>query len=103
MCVSVARWRAWKDGSRFGAVIRRFPDLRPANEQADWGPNFAFRGLNALLVRIQAPGRRSIVSANFCKNLISLKILLELESRLPAGHCGRRRVKRWTLSRAALS
>jgi cytochrome P450 len=35
-----------------GAIIRRFPDLRPVSQQADWGPNFAFRGLNTLLVRI---------------------------------------------------
>jgi cytochrome P450 len=32
------------------AVIRRFPNLRPMDEQPDWGPNFALRGLNTLRV-----------------------------------------------------
>jgi cytochrome P450 len=35
-----------------GAVTRRFPNLQLVNEQADWGPNFAFRGLSSLLVRV---------------------------------------------------
>ncbi len=35
------------------AVSRRFPHLRLANEQPDWGPNFAFRGLNTLPVLTQ--------------------------------------------------
>jgi cytochrome P450 len=35
-----------------GALMRRFPDLRLADEQPDWGPNFAFRGLNTLRVRV---------------------------------------------------
>jgi cytochrome P450 len=35
-----------------GAVTRRFPNLQLLNEQADWGPNFAFRGLSTLLVRV---------------------------------------------------
>jgi cytochrome P450 len=34
------------------ALMRRFPGLRLADEQPDWGPNFAFRGLNTLRVRI---------------------------------------------------
>jgi cytochrome P450 len=33
-----------------GAVTRRFPSLRLMDEQPDWGPNFAFRGLNTLRV-----------------------------------------------------
>ena len=35
-----------------GAVTRRFPNLQLVNEQPDWGPNFAFRGLSTLLVRV---------------------------------------------------
>ena len=35
-----------------GAVTRRFPELQLVNEQPDWGPNFAFRGLSTLLVRV---------------------------------------------------
>jgi cytochrome P450 len=35
-----------------GAVMRRFPNLRLVDEQPDWGPNFALRGLNTLRVRI---------------------------------------------------
>jgi cytochrome P450 len=35
-----------------GAVTRRFQNLTLVDERADWGPNFAFRGLNTLLVRI---------------------------------------------------
>ncbi len=34
------------------ALIRRFPGMRLADEQPDWGPNFAFRGLNTLHVRV---------------------------------------------------
>jgi len=34
------------------ALMRRFPDLRLADEQPDWGPNFAFRGLTTLRVRV---------------------------------------------------
>jgi cytochrome P450 len=34
------------------ALTRRFPDMRLIDEQPDWGPNFAFRGLNTLRVRI---------------------------------------------------
>jgi cytochrome P450 len=33
-----------------GAVARRFPALRLLDEDPDWGPNFAFRGLNTLRV-----------------------------------------------------
>jgi cytochrome P450 len=33
------------------AVMRRFPNLELIDEQPDWGPNFAFRGLNTLRVR----------------------------------------------------
>jgi cytochrome P450 len=33
------------------AVVRRFPDLRLADDTPDWGSNFAFRGLNTLRVR----------------------------------------------------
>jgi cytochrome P450 len=33
-------------------VMGRFPNLRLIDEQPDWGPNFAFRGLNTLRVRI---------------------------------------------------
>ncbi len=35
-----------------GAVLRRFPELRLVDQRPDWGPNFAFRGLNTLLVRV---------------------------------------------------
>jgi cytochrome P450 len=35
-----------------GALIRRFPGMRLVDEQPDWGPNFAFRGLNTLHVRV---------------------------------------------------
>jgi cytochrome P450 len=38
--------------SSMSALMRRFPDLRLADEQPDWGLNFAFRGLNTLRVRI---------------------------------------------------
>jgi cytochrome P450 len=34
------------------ALTRRFPKLRLIDERPDWGPNFAFRGLNTLRVRI---------------------------------------------------
>jgi len=34
------------------AVTRRFPNLQLVDERADWGPNFAFRGLDTLRVRI---------------------------------------------------
>jgi hypothetical protein len=34
------------------AVMGRYPNLRLIDEQPDWGPNFAFRGLNTLRVRI---------------------------------------------------
>jgi cytochrome P450 len=34
------------------ALIRRFPSMRLVDEQPDWGPNFAFRGLNTLHVRV---------------------------------------------------
>jgi cytochrome P450 len=34
------------------ALMRRFSDLRLADEQPDWGPNFAFRGLTTLRVRV---------------------------------------------------
>jgi cytochrome P450 len=34
------------------ALMRRFPDLRLAEGQADWSPNFAFRGLNTLRVHL---------------------------------------------------
>jgi cytochrome P450 len=34
------------------AVMRRFPNLRLVDQQADWGSNFAFRGLNTLRVRV---------------------------------------------------
>jgi cytochrome P450 len=33
------------------SIMRRFPDLRLVDEQPDWGPNFAFRGLRTLRVR----------------------------------------------------
>jgi cytochrome P450 len=33
-----------------GAVARRFPALRLMDAEPDWGPNFAFRGLNSLRV-----------------------------------------------------
>ena len=33
-----------------GALIRRFPALRLADERPEWGRNFAFRGLNTLRV-----------------------------------------------------
>jgi cytochrome P450 len=33
-----------------GALIRRFPALRLADEQPDWGRNFGFRGLSTLRV-----------------------------------------------------
>jgi pimeloyl-[acyl-carrier protein] synthase len=33
------------------AVIRRFPNLRLADDTPDWGTNFAFRGLKTLRVR----------------------------------------------------
>jgi cytochrome P450 len=35
-----------------GAVMRRFPNLKLVDQQPDWGPNFAFRGLNTLRVRV---------------------------------------------------
>jgi cytochrome P450 len=35
------------------AVTRRFPKLRLADDQADWGPNFVLRGLNTLRVQTQ--------------------------------------------------
>jgi cytochrome P450 len=38
--------------SSMSALMRRFPDLRLADEQPDWGLNFAFRGLTTLRVRI---------------------------------------------------
>ena len=34
------------------ALTRRFPGLRLHDEQPDWGPNFAFRGLTTLRVRV---------------------------------------------------
>jgi hypothetical protein len=34
------------------SIIERFPNLRLLDEQPDWGPNFAFRGLNTLRVSI---------------------------------------------------
>ncbi len=34
------------------ALTRRFPGMRLVDEQPDWGPNFAFRGLNTLHVRV---------------------------------------------------
>jgi cytochrome P450 len=34
------------------ALTRRFPSTRLVDEQPDWGPNFAFRGLNTLHVRV---------------------------------------------------
>jgi cytochrome P450 len=33
-----------------GALMRRFPELRLKEDQADWSRNFAFRGLNTLRV-----------------------------------------------------
>jgi hypothetical protein len=38
--------------SSMSALTRRFPDLRLADEQPDWSPNFAFRGFKTLRVRI---------------------------------------------------
>jgi len=35
-----------------GALTRRFPTMRLQDEEPDWGPNFAFRGLNTLRVQI---------------------------------------------------
>ena len=32
------------------ALVERFPHLRPVDEVADWGTNFAFRGLRSLRV-----------------------------------------------------
>jgi cytochrome P450 len=34
------------------ALMRRFPDLHLADAQPDWGPNFGFRGLTTLRVRV---------------------------------------------------
>jgi cytochrome P450 len=34
------------------ALMRRFPGMHLADEQPDWSPNFAFRGLNTLRVQI---------------------------------------------------
>ncbi len=36
-----------------GALSRRFPKLRLMNDEPDWGPNFAFRGLSTLPVLTQ--------------------------------------------------
>jgi cytochrome P450 len=33
-----------------GSLLRRFPHLTLADEQPEWGPNFAIRGLKALRV-----------------------------------------------------
>jgi hypothetical protein len=38
--------------SSMGALMRQFPDLRLADDEPDWGPNFALRGLSTLRVHL---------------------------------------------------